>query len=78
MTPDQNVKSVASVVAGESFLCPACGKGMHPDMNDRMGSFTQAVNHCLAQHGWRLLHIGQQTLGQLGASYETTVAVLGP
>ena len=43
------------------------------------GYFQAAVNHMLAEHGFKLLHVGQQTEpdGADGRPYQTTVAVLG-
>ncbi len=74
MTHD--MKQVATVTSGESFRCPACGQSVHGLPDIPMDGFTKAVNHCLS-HGWKLLHVGQQTQGSLGQSYESTVAVLG-
>lgn len=71
------VSAIASVVSGESFLCPRCGTAFHPESGAPMANLDAAVNHCLKEHTMQLLHVGQQTQGSVGSSYESTVAVLG-
>ena len=39
--------------------------------------FAESVNHYIEEHGYKLLHIGQETTGDASAPWQTTVAVVG-
>lgn len=68
--PGDEFEQILVIRTGEyPELCPVCGKKTtdHPRPDD----LRRPVNHML-KHGWKLLHVGQQTL-----EVHETVAVLG-
>jgi hypothetical protein len=55
--------------------CPECSNMPHSAIGD--DEIDERVNHVL-QHGYKLLHVGQQTSeDSQGRIWQTTVAILG-
>jgi len=68
----QNAKHVVQVTTTVSTRCEHCEKWV--DSEDFQGS----VNHYIEQHGYKLLHVGQETTRDMdGKPWHSTVAVLG-
>jgi hypothetical protein len=65
------VSKVAQVYSGTSESCKVCRKGL-----DATSDFGGAVNHYL-DHGYVLLHLGQQTSRADEGLWQETVAILG-
>jgi hypothetical protein len=40
-------------------------------------SIAESINHYIQQHGYKLLHVGSESLPFTGESFTATVAVLG-
>jgi hypothetical protein len=51
---------IFSIRTGVDRRCPVCGKAVSSGQ-DSGGRFDQQTNHLLEAHGWRLLHVGQET-----------------
>lgn len=66
----QHVVHVSSAIIGER--CKRCANPIEGD-----GSFVALINHYITQHGYKLLHVGQQTEEGTDGPWQTTVAVLG-
>ncbi len=69
------VQEVIGVSGNVIKQCPHCRGGFSfsdpPDVGER-------INHFLKQHGYKLLHVGQQTVeSSNGDLWQTTVAILG-
>jgi hypothetical protein len=58
--------------------CPACGHTVAYG-HDIGHALADRVNHLIDTHGWKLLHVGQETTGsrEHGNAYDVTVAVVG-
>ncbi len=41
------------------------------------GNLQESVNHYLHEHGYKLIHVGQETTGDESSPWHTTVAVVG-
>jgi hypothetical protein len=68
---------IYSVRTGIGKPCPVCGRGVWSG-DDPGDWLDQQVNHLLEEHGWRLLHVGQETTDDRdGNPWQHTVAVLG-
>jgi len=37
----------------------------------------ESVNHYIEQHGYKLLHVGSETIGDSSTPWQTTVAIVG-
>ena len=67
------VRAILTISSDAAGACPLC----RDYTLDGVDHFDAAVNHVLA-HGWILLHLGSQDLTEAdGATYRTTIAVLG-
>jgi tRNA U54 and U55 pseudouridine synthase Pus10 len=56
------------------FPCGICRKMVGGDLND----FEESVNHYLKEHGYKLLHVGQETGSDgEGNLWQKTAAVVG-
>lgn len=64
----KEVVQISSDVVSECVICQA-GLTSFKDPQD----FAERINHMLKKHGCKLLHVGQETNGDI----QTTVAVLG-
>jgi hypothetical protein len=68
-----DVNEVVQVSSDVIKQCPHCAGAFKfsdpPDLDER-------INHFL-RHGYKLLHVGQQTTSVDGAPWQTTVAILG-
>ena len=50
----------------------------HCDFSIDSDCFDKSVNHYIDQHGYKLLHVGTETiLGPSGEPWHTTVAIVG-
>jgi hypothetical protein len=69
-----NVKHVLTLSTNVISPCEHCDR-FGPDSHDRLA---QAINHYLEAHGYRLLHIGQDTTrNNEGELWHATIAILG-
>lgn len=60
-----------------STRCPACDDmQVTGDWDDRLA---ESSNHIISEHGWELLHVGQQTgtSGDTGEPIQRTTVILG-
>jgi hypothetical protein len=67
----QSISSVVKISTNESRACDVCGTWI-----DTTADFAKSVNHYLS-HGYRIVHIGQETVDGTEGLWQTTVAVLG-
>ena len=71
MADTDRVVRVSSNIHGG--VCEECAQALSGD-----DDFEMKVNHYLREHGYRLLHVGQETTdGPDGKPWQLTVAVLG-
>ena len=63
------VVHVSTNVSGRCDLCTKIVGGS--------GRFEESVNHYIAEHGYELLHVGQEAAEADGELWHHTVAVLG-
>jgi hypothetical protein len=75
MAAPMDVKEVLEVSSNVIKQCPHCAGGFKfsdpPDLGER-------INHFIKQHGYKLLHVGQETCESAnGYLWQTTVAILG-
>lgn len=74
--PDRSPTRVVTLSSRVSTTrCMECGQPL-PTRQRFDNDLQDHVNHYL-EHGWVLLHIGQETRAAEGATVEMTVAVLG-
>ncbi len=67
------ISHVVSVNSDENRGCEYCG-----DFRIGGNGFAASVNHYIEDHGYRLLHLGQQTdTDYQGRPFQMTVAILG-
>lgn len=66
------IKKVVQVSSGSLEACMVCGDSLNATED-----FSGAVNHYLDIHGYRLLHMGQQTSRADEGLRTDTVAILG-
>lgn len=67
-------KEVVYVSSNISHHCEYC------DRREFIGgeNFTDSINHYIQNHGFELIHVGQESvMGSDGKQYQTTVAILG-
>jgi len=69
--PITDTQNVVHVSTGIGTGCQHCTQSIGLDR------FAESINHYIQEHGYRLLHVGQQTEGDSQEPYQTTVAVLG-
>ncbi len=68
----ENVEHVIHITTEIEQSCQFCGDA------DIFGDFAKSVNHYLKEHGYKILHIGQETrTGSSDNLISYTVAVLG-
>ncbi len=65
VTDYHNVKHVVQISTHVGTGCEHC--------NVSIDDFADRINHYIEKHGYKLLHVGQET----GANLQMTVAVLG-
>lgn len=68
----ENINHVVHISTDENKGCEHC--------TFRIGSenFAESINHYITDHGYRLLHVGQETsLDSRGNPFQLTVAILG-
>jgi hypothetical protein len=74
MSTPMDVKEVLEVSSNVIKSCPHCQSfslGNPPDVGER-------ITHFIKQHGYKLLHVGQETTESMdGVLWQTTVAILG-
>ncbi|MFA5907297.1 MAG: hypothetical protein WC815_00815 [Vicinamibacterales bacterium] len=71
----QNTKRTTMLSTDVGRGCEHCGESV--GFNDS-GDLAPSINHYIEQHGYSLLHVGQQSSnGNDGKPYHHTVAVLG-
>jgi hypothetical protein len=74
---DEQIQEILSIRGGFATTCPECDAQLW-EGDDPLDWFDQQTNHLLSAHGWRLLHVGQETTRDLdGTPWHQTVAVLG-
>jgi|GEM_PF-2403040 len=66
----KKVKEVVQIVSGDSKRCPHCGFLQESNMN-----IGEVINHYFT-HGYKLLHVGQETTWVQDNPWQKTVAVL--
>jgi hypothetical protein len=66
-----DVRHVVHISTGIGTGCKHC----HHSIG--LERFAESINHYIEAHGYRLLHVGQQTEGYSENPYQTTVAVVG-
>jgi tRNA U54 and U55 pseudouridine synthase Pus10 len=66
------IKKVVQISSGTLEACMVCADSLNATED-----FSGAVNHYLDTHGYRLLHIGQQTSRVDEGLRSDTVAILG-
>lgn len=66
----EGITKTISFTAYTGHSCNDCGKAC---LGGDIDKFHEGINHCIQEHGYKLLHVGQETI----ATGETTVAVLG-
>ena len=68
-----DTKRVVSISSNITTGCGHCGKPVGgPD------ELSASINHYIEAHGYRLLHVGTETIhGPDGQPWSTTVAILG-
>lgn len=75
MTKQSYYEGISHTVYLSSNLSFACGHCGHLIDNKNIGD---SINHYLKDHGYRLLHVGQDTgTGDDGKPFYSTVAVVG-
>jgi len=68
----ENVVRVTKVSSNESRGCEHC------DFSIDNESVSASINHYIAAHHYRILHVGTETIGDgNGGPWHTTVAILG-
>lgn len=73
-----DVKQVTRVSSQVWEACPFCDDGASMSERDGTVFLVNQVNHLIEAHGFRLLHVGQQTdWTEAGETVQYTVAVLG-
>ncbi len=75
MVTTEDVKEVLEVSSNVIKQCPHCAGGITlsnpPGLDER-------INHFIKEHGYRVLHVGQETCESMnGELWQTTVAILG-
>jgi hypothetical protein len=66
------IRHVVHISTNVSTSCEHCDKSISSDF------FDESVNHYIDKHGYKLLHVGQETTpDDQGKSWHSTVAVLG-
>ena len=60
---------------GQSIL--SCWSGKHCSSQVGWENLAESINHYITEHGYRLLHVGQQTEPASEGLWHSTVAVLG-
>jgi len=72
----ENVRHTVEIADHISKGCEHCDYFGGGGLGD--GSLSDAINHYITEHGYRLLHVGTQTNhDQDGRPWHNTVAVLG-
>jgi hypothetical protein len=69
-----NVKQVVRVTSDSLEVCNVCG--LLPGPMGKEIDVAHSINHYL-KHGYKLLHIGQETSKEDDGLWQSTVAVLG-
>ena len=69
----ENVESVVHISTNVSGTCEHCPKSIGGSAND----FGESINHYVKEHGYQLLHVGQETDQDGGELWHHTAAVLG-
>jgi hypothetical protein len=69
-----DVKHVVRLTSDEISVCPVCDK-LPADMSKAF-DIAESINHYL-NHGYKVLHVGQETSREEHGLYHMTVAVLG-
>jgi len=68
----KGIKHVVRIATNEGTGCKHC------DMFCGLENFEESINHYINDHGYRLLHVGQETSWDLEQKqWQSTVAVLG-
>ncbi|RLC36330.1 hypothetical protein DRH29_04750 [candidate division Kazan bacterium] len=68
----EGIRHVVYVSTGILRRCEYCEESVG------MGRFGESINHYIQQHGYKLLHVGQETGTDVnGKPFHSTVAVLG-
>ncbi len=68
----EGIKHVVHISTGTGTRCEHC------DANFKHEEFADPINHYIEQHGYRLLHVGTETIDdEDGNPWHTSVAVLG-
>ena len=67
----KGITETVSFTANTGHTCKICRK---ESLGGDIDTFADSINHCINEHGFRLLHVGQETIED---NKQTTVAVLG-
>jgi hypothetical protein len=58
----EGITDLISVSSGVLGNCHECGqRGVHVSIGSEVGSITESIKHYIQTHGYRLLHVGQET-----------------
>ena len=69
----ENAESVVHISTNLSGTCEHCSKSIGGSLTD----IGESINHYIQEHGYQLLHVGQETDQYAGELWHHTVAVLG-
>ena len=72
----ETISDIQHVVHIDSDGMMGCEQCQYPDLG-RKPTFGHLVNHYIEEHGYKLLHVGQQTADSSEGLVHSTVAVLG-
>jgi len=68
----EGVNHVVHISTDESKGCEHCAFRIGTD------NFAESINHYISDHGYKLLHVGQETShDSMGNPFQLTVAVVG-
>ena len=69
----EGINHVISIHSDEGKSCEHCS-----DFRIDLDTVAESVNHYIKDHGYKLLHVGQQTgSGSDGRPFQMTVAIVG-
>lgn len=69
--PYADVQQVVHISTSIGTGCKHCGESIG------LEQFAQSINHYIQAHGYKLLHVGQETEHGSEGPWQSTVAVLG-
>jgi hypothetical protein len=73
VSPIADYTKIVEVRSDSIKSCPECPLGPRPSLGNGDKGIEELVNHLLGSHGYKLIHVGQDT----SKDGQCTVAILG-